>query len=259
LSEDVGINTNPEDPQWFYIKFKQPGSPGSRVASPTPYRAAVTSTPYQGATSAAGSTPTRAPTATSGAPTGGWSFENVQIISYPEDEMVAVYADMVNRTGASQQIDYVTGTLYDVQGQTLPEEYEMYDYWLLEIVPAGGRAPLELTIYDLQELGSVDLSVISQPSSEAPRQDFDISGVEARDAGEDYCVAGSVHNPGGQLEEYLVVASILYNDQDQIINFDSDATRSPEDVVGDQAFDFEVCVDKLDRDVARYEVRAWGQ
>jgi hypothetical protein len=56
-----------------------------------------------------------------------------------------------------------------------------------------------------------------------------------------------------------VVASILYNDQDQIINFDSDATRSPEDVVGDQAFDFEVCVDKLDRDVARYEVRAWGQ
>jgi hypothetical protein len=84
--------------------------------------------------------------------------------------------------------------------------------------------------------------------------DLDASG-DARD----YCVTGKVRNPGGQLGDYLVIVAVLYNDQGNVIYFDSYQDYSPEDVIGAQTLDFEVCVDPLDQRVADYDVRAWGQ
>jgi hypothetical protein len=259
LSEDVTVTTSSNNPEWFFIKFKQPGPPGGRNATPTPYWGGATPTPHGMPTTTPGPTPTIAPTATGAAPAGGWSFDHVHIVAYPDDEMVVVYADMVNNTGSSQQISYVTGTMFDEQGQAIPQGYDTYDYWLIEVVPPGGRAPVELSVYGVQDVGSASLSVVSQPSGETPRQDFEFSDLNATDDPGVYCVSGRLHNRGDKLNDYVMVAAILYNDQDQIIDFDGDTSYSPQDIVGDTTYDFEFCIDVLDQNVGRYEMRAWGK
>lgn len=74
-----------------------------------------------------------------------------------------------------------------------------------------------------------------------------------------YCVEGELRKPGAGLRDYLTIAAILYDAQRQVINFDSYDEFFPEDVVGDQTLGVQVCIDPLGQQVARYEVRAWGQ
>jgi hypothetical protein len=74
-----------------------------------------------------------------------------------------------------------------------------------------------------------------------------------------YCVSGQLRNPGGQLNEYLVVGLVLYNAQDQVINFGTDEAISPEEISGSTTLEFEACTDSLDQNVGRYDIRAWGR
>jgi hypothetical protein len=60
------------------------------------------------------------------------------------------------------------------------------------------------------------------------------------------------------LRDDLVVVAVLYDSQDRVISF-GEYYMDPEYVVGDQTEEFEICVDSYDQDVARYELRAWGQ
>lgn len=103
------------------------------------------------------------------------------------------------------------------------------------------------------------MNVAYQPSRAIRRRDFEFSDLDSTNEEGDYCVGGRLRNPGNQLPSYLVMVSVLYDDQGDIINFDSCEAPAPEEVVGDAMFDFEVCVDTLTQNVARYELRAWGQ
>ena len=61
------------------------------------------------------------------------------------------------------------------------------------------------------------------------------------------------------LGDYLVVVAILYNGQGNVVNFDYYDAPYPEDITGQETMDFEICVDTLDQDAARHELRAWGE
>jgi hypothetical protein len=74
-----------------------------------------------------------------------------------------------------------------------------------------------------------------------------------------YCIDGALRNSGGQLDEYLVLALVLYDSQDRIINFGDDFISSPGGISGDETAEFEVCVDPPNNDVVRYEMLAWGR
>ncbi len=243
LSEDVSINTDPSSPQWFYIKFKQGGS-------------AVASAPTPSGSSSTVPTPTPI---RSGSSTSGWSFVGVRTFYDPDWESLFVYGEAVNNTGSSQELFYITGTFYDDQGQVVADEYDADDYWPIEILPNGSQVPFEIALWDIESVADFDLKVISEPSSDTPRKDFQFSDINAEGDERDYCVVGVLRNSGGQLGDYLVVVAVLYDDQDKVINFDSSHDYAPEDVVGDQTLDFEVCVDPLGQEVDYYELRAWGQ
>jgi hypothetical protein len=246
LSEDVSIAIDPDNPEWFFVKFKQPGAPALAASAPT-------STISLGAAAA---TPVgNSPTTTAG----GWPFANVQSITYSGQGSLLVYGEAVNDTGSSQQISHVTGTFYDSQGQVVAGTGDISDYWPIYMVPPGAVVPFKLSISGAPGVADLDLSVISQPSSDTPRQDFAFSDADASQGGGGYCVTGSLQNPGGGLQDYLTIVAVLYNAQGKVVNFDSYDEFFPEDVVGDQTLDFEVCVDPLNQEVARYELRAWGQ
>lgn len=68
-----------------------------------------------------------------------------------------------------------------------------------------------------------------------------------------------MRNPGGGLQDYLVIVAVLYDSQDKVVNFGDYYEPYPEDVVGDQTLTFETCTDSPDQDVARYELWTWGQ
>jgi hypothetical protein len=248
LSEDVDLATDPNAAQWFYIKFKQPNPPG--VASVPTSPGAVTRT----VTPVFGTTPTTPPAATS-----GWSFANVQMVSDDSSGGVIFYGDMVNNTGATQQIDYLTGTFQDNQGRSFSGTDYTYDYWPIEIVPPGSKVPFELSVYDVANVVNYTLSVISQPAGETPRQDFEILNPSTFDDQGFYCVNGQLRNSGGSLASYLVVIAVLFNAQNQVINFDSYDEPYPEEISGSQTSGFEICIDPYEQSVARYELRAWGQ
>jgi hypothetical protein len=236
------ITTDPDNPEWFFVKFRQPGPPVSAASAPTP----------SSAWSTAGTTATGGPSNTTSS---GWSFVSVQAIGSPDEGSVILYGNMINDSGSAQEISSLTGIFYDQFGR---RTNLTQDYWPIEVVPPGGQVPFELTVYNAYSLQSYSLSVIAQPSSETPRQDFEFLNLDTFDDRGDYCVAGELRNPGDELQEYLVIAAVLYNDQGDVINFDSYNDDSPEGVVGDQTADFEICVDTHQQEVARYELRAWG-
>jgi hypothetical protein len=248
LSEDVGINTDPGDPQWFYIKFKQPGPARAVASAPTPTRSARTPTPS--------STPGAIQAA---AVDDSWSFVHVQPGSYAGPGSLLVYGEVVNNAASAQQIDYLAGTVYDGQGQVLADVADGAEYWPIYVVPAGAQVPFKLSLYGVPGASDFDLNLVAQPSDEAPRQDFEFSDLDATSQAGSYCVSGELRNPGGQLDSYLTIVAVLYNAQGNVISFDSYEEYFPEEIVGDETLDFEVCVDPLGQDVARYEVRAWGQ
>lgn len=235
LSEDVFIATDPDNPEWFFVKFKQPGPPALAVSAPTP----TMSMGVAAATRVGGS-----PTATAG----GWSFVNVQRF-----DTGVVYGEAVNNTGSAQQIAHLSAIFSTGQAGV------GYDNWPIYVVPAGAQVPFKLILSGAPQVADFELQVSSQPVGVAVRQGFEVSDLDATSRGTYYCVQGRLRNPGGPLQSNLTIVAILYNVQGSVISFDSYEEYFPEDIVGDETLDFEVCVDPLGQAVARHEMRAWGQ
>ena len=74
-----------------------------------------------------------------------------------------------------------------------------------------------------------------------------------------YCLTGVLQNPGDELQSYLIIGLVLYDDQDNVINFTNFNELYFAGVTGEQILDFEICVPPPNQNVARYQLRAWGQ
>ena len=188
----------------------------------------------------------------------GWEFTNVQI--YPASDVggLQLYGDVTNQTGAPQELDFIAGIVSDAQGQTLAGEDSMIDQWPLDIMPPGAQMPFGLTIDGIQTGANFALNVNAEPIDETPRQDFEFLNVNPANKDAQYCITGSLQNLGNQLQSYLMVVVVLYNDQNNVAGFDVIYEYSPQGVLGDQTLDFEVCADPHNQSVANYDLRAWG-
>jgi hypothetical protein len=202
----------------------------------------------------AGATPIVIPTATPIPETPGWSFANVRTYTDQYAGGLLLYGNLVNDTGATQEISFITGAFYDDQGQVIASQERTTEYWPVEVVPAGGRVPFELAVNGIQAAANFRLWANSVPSSQNPRQDFSFSGVEQWDDGRAYCLAGQLENSGG-LDEDVVIAAVLYDSQGQVVNFG----ETYESEAGAEPIGFEICVDPPNQNVARYELQAWGE
>jgi hypothetical protein len=228
-----------------------PAAP-STVTSPLPI-----DTPPATLLPPATDTPAPTPTATPG--TTGWSFANVRLSNDQDEGHLLLFGDMVNDTGASQLIGFLTGTFYDGQGQVIASEDNTFDYWPIELVPPDGRIPFELAVGGIQGAANFDLRVQSETSNQVPRQDFNFAEVNQWQDGDSYCLEGALQNPGGELQQYIAVVAILYDSQNNVINFSDTFESDPQGISGDQTLGFEVCVEPPNQNVARYELRAWGE
>jgi hypothetical protein len=250
----------------------QPGQEDGGSPAPTPtataaaVEAAVTAdtdtTAAAQATSDAGA-PT--PTADASAPGAGtpapadWSFVSVRLGLDPTGNVLSLYGDMINNTGAPQAVSAISGVFYDETGQVVADEDHTGGFWPIPVAPPGAKVPFLMYVTDTQSAASFDLKVVAQPSDQAVRQDFDFPDAAQSTQNGKYCVAGKLHNTGGELQKYLVVALMLYDGQGRLLNFDYDVNANFPGLAGDASLPYSFCVDPLQQAVARYELRAWGQ
>ncbi len=191
--------------------------------------------------------------------TPGWSFAGVQIVPNPYEDGLLLYGDMINGTGTAQELSLVTGTFYDSQGQVVAGQDNTVDYWPIDIVPTEGRVPFELTVLDAQNVANYKLIVQAQPSDRAPQQQFEFLNVAPWSEEGIYCLQGTLKNPGDPVHDYAVIVAVVYDSQDNIISFGEHYEPEPENGLSGTPLEFEVCAELVSPDIARYELRAWGE
>jgi len=177
----------------------------------------------------------------------------------PASGVLSLYGDTINNTGAAQVVTSISGTFYDASGQVVADVDRTASIWPIAIVPPGAKVPFVMYVAEVQSAASFDLYVASVPSDQSIRQDFDFPDPVQSTANGNYCVEGRLRNPGSELQDYLVIAVVLYDARGQLINFDYDTNSYISGVVGDVTSGFRFCVDPLQQEVAHYELRAWGQ
>ncbi len=188
-----------------------------------------------------------------------WAFSGVRLYPDEYDDGLLLYGQVTNNTGAAQELFEITGTFFDAQGQVIAEPDSSYAYWPGYVLPAGGRMPFELVVDGIDSAAKFDLQVEAEPSGETARQDFTFSDINQWTEDDVYCLEGNLRNPGSELEEYLIIAAVLYNSQDEVVNFGDYEEFGRAGLVGDETSTFEICVSPPNQGVARYELLAWGQ
>ena len=204
-------------------------------------------------------TPAATPTSTPVVKTPDWIFANVLVYPDQYEDGLLLYGEMINNTGVAQQLEYISGTFYDAQGQIVADENSTGDYWPFKLIPAGEGLPFGLFVDGIYSAANFDLQVQADSSSETLRHDLQFLDLSqwVNEIGE-YCVAGELRNPGGELQEYVVMMAILYDSQEKVVNFGDELEPFPR-ILGDDTLEFEICVQTLGQTVARHELRAWAK
>jgi hypothetical protein len=170
-----------------------------------------------------------------------------------------LYGDMINNSGVAQKVAFITGAFYDAQGQLIAGQDSTIEHWPVDVIPPGGRVPFELAVNGIQATANYKLWANSEATGQTPYQDFNFSEVEQWQEEDVYCLTGQLQKPVGELQEYLVIVATLYDGQGNVVNFSDRYESNPQAVVDGDTLEFEICVDPPYQDVARYELRAWGE
>lgn len=258
------------------VGIQDTGTPVSPASTPVTATATITATASASATMTATASavpPTETPTVTetpteTASPTVtatptlpvGWVFVQTRLQPNPAGNMLLVYGLALNNTGTTQRLSRIAGTFYDAQGQTIAGPDQVSDYWPIEVAPQGGWVPFELTIPGIQDAASYNLSAEAQAYDQTPSQNFEFSNPTESTKQSQECVSATVKNNGADLAKYLKIVVVLFDSNNNVINF-SDAYQLDDldAVAGGQSLDMMSCADPLDQSVARYEIHGWGQ
>ncbi|MCG3211488.1 MAG: hypothetical protein FOGNACKC_05134 [Anaerolineae bacterium] len=199
------------------------------------------------------------PTATPDFKTSGWSFASTRI-SGRSDGGLLLYGEVINDTGSTQELYYISGTFYNDGGQIIAGRSNTADFIPIDTLSPGERVPFELTVNNVDSAARFDLWARSGSGGNAPRRNnFEFLDVTEQHQNDTYCLSGSLANRGNDLDDYVDIVAILYDDRNNVIKFSESYQTEVEDLSGDETLAFEFCVDSLDDEVARYDLRAWGQ
>jgi hypothetical protein len=222
--------------------------------SPTPF-----ATPVAGAPTSTMTPAEPTPTATSTAlPANGLSFANVRTFQTIDGAGLLLYGDVINQSDSAQEIKLVTGQFLDGQGQVIADENRVSGYWPVEIVPPQDKVPFELYAEGIQTAADFKLRLDAQPSGSPPRRDFVVSAAYQENDEFGLCLGGTLQNSGGEIQDYLVIAAVLYDAENKMISF-GDTFVSPAMATTGQSEEFEICADSFGQNIGRYELQAWGR
>jgi len=258
VGQSTSITGQNPDGSWWQIEYPS-GSGQQAWVSANPQYSTVSRTMPQ--TIAQASTPAGTPPPPPPAQipdTSGWAFNGVTNVAGNSEEGLLLMGELVNNTGAPQQVIDISGAFYDAQGEDTVNSLNVVSYVPVDPVPVDAHIPFYLQVDGRRDIDHFDLNALSEPASDPPRQDFQFSGVEQWvDDDTGYCLRGQVDNQGPPVQEYLIVVAIGYDDQGSVVNFGeyyvdtlpgSDGQSSP----------FELCLASPGRQLNRHDLRVFG-
>lgn len=228
----------------------------SPAASPTATgEASPTNGPTASATSSAATpTPSATPTATTPPPV---VVGNARL--YVDAlKITHLVGEIINTTAQDQQVAAVTGQFFDAQGARLPAVITAA-YYPQTVIPANGRAPVELTLSNAAAVNRWSLMVDSLPALTPIRYDLVISNELATADVDSVCLSGTIRNGGAPLAGPLVMAVVLYDANGAVVNFKDYAQDVPNGQTGAAGLNFEICVPPPLDGVATWQTYAWSR
>jgi hypothetical protein len=173
----------------------------------------------------------------------------------------------VNNTGETQEIVNIVGTFFDAEDNMIANPNDTSDFTPTDILPNGGSTPFELIVTSPTENvlnpDHYTLEVRSEPNSETPRivpaTDFTVQSQFTEF--DEYCLTVNYQNTGGEFEEYLTLAAVLFDANGKVISLSDPYEPDLEEVAGGLVHEFDICIDPLGVDLtgARHEFRGWGR
>ncbi|MDX1521474.1 MAG: hypothetical protein R3264_07590 [Anaerolineae bacterium] len=223
------------------------GSPGTTPLAA--FAATATVAPVPSATSTVVPTATPMPSPTPTSVPKDWAFAAVQAYSSPDEPGLLIYGIVSNNTGRAQELHAIAIAGAD----------DIYAYWPGYTLPPGGRMPFELAVDGLDAADDFELTVEAEPFDAPVQDDFEFSNLNQRLEDDGYCVTGNVRNPGDTLEDYLLIALVLYDAQETVVNFADYEEFDYDRLSAGNTTEFDICVYPPNQNVARYELLAWGE
>ena len=250
---------DPNAPVVINTAVSQAESPTPNPPTATPIQPLPTDTPTPAPPTATETPlPTDTPTPTATPTPQDWAFTAVRLAPNPTGGGLLLYGNLTNNTGIIQEIISVNGVFYNAQDELIASTGSADAYWPGFVVTPNQSMPFALTINGINEAAQFDLNVEAQPSNEDVRQDFNFSDLNQRNKNDSYCLEGEVRSQNNKLEQYLIIALVLYDDQDKVINFDNYGKFGYLGLERDDTAAFEICIGPPNQPVARYELQAWG-
>lgn len=189
---------------------------------------------------------------------GVWSFSGLQSYYSAEDEAYRVFGEVVNNTGQAQDIEYIAGQFYDTQGQVIADEDDIAAAFPVSVVSAGRSVPFDLYVDNIQSADRFELNVVATPSMAILRSDFVIVGLSAAMENTNYCIRGTLQNPGPRPQSTVTLVAVIYDLQNRVINYGY-SLRPTSAVPENSSTEFKVCVPEPNASVVSQTVTAWGR
>lgn len=175
-----------------------------------------------------------------------------------EDEAYRVFGEAVNNTGQTQDIETITGQFYNAQGQLIAGEDDVEAAFPVSVVAPGWRVPFDLYVDNAQSADRFELSVVATPSPTILRSDFATSGLSAAMENTNYCVRGTLQNPGPRPQSSVTLVAVIYDAQNRVINYGY-SLRPASAVPENSSTEVKVCVPEPNANVASQTLTAWGR
>ncbi len=151
---------------------------------------------------------------------------------------------------------FISGTFYNAQGRVIAGPDQISSYCPADAIPVGGQLPFTLNLDEIQNVATYNIDIEGESADYVLHQDFEFLELNQWQQEGNYCVSGKFRNQGVALEAYAVPFMVLYNNQDQVVNF---ADYYAEEALNNQTLDFEVCIETDNQTVNRYKLQAWGE
>jgi len=188
-------------------------------------------------------------------PSNGWLFSSIRLAQ--ERGELVLYGNVINKTGAIQELAAIRGSFFNTEGQPVANG-QSTDDWPLEIVLKGEQVPFKVTAPGIQNAADFELEVDSTPSQKTLGRGFEFSKLRRSIERDNYCMSGQLRNTSGASHANSVVVLVLYDAQDNVINFSNSDASSLGPLASKTTTDFEVCAGTFGQDVARHDLQAWG-
>ncbi|MEM7029717.1 MAG: hypothetical protein AAF629_09140 [Chloroflexota bacterium] len=194
---------------------------------------------------------------------GGFQFTNLRIRRDTDSSSTLIYGIVSNSTDLPAEIYDISGDLFNNDASIFDDDstyYTDFDYahdilqpqekmpFLVEFDTIDTFTRFELTIEVDNEIDETRPPNIAYLKTEAYRDDTL------------YCVRGNIQNGGrSTFENYLTTALVIFDEGDDVIHFDYFEQEEPESITATNHGLFDICANKLDTNVIRYELMTWGE